>query len=922
MRLPLLTAVCLVLRPALAVFADEAWSVDYHHALLGEPKQETTFFHQPSASSRASLVYTLSDEGVLGAVNPRDGVIVWRQVLTSGFHQSNASFLRAGEGQDVVVSGLGNEVAAWSAADGRLAWSVTTDQEVTDVEILEVLDARESTVPKDTLILAGVEQAIVQRIDGATGVSKWQYRVDNGDSAYQLSASTTEIFVILLHKTILGYIKIKVVSLDPLNGHKLDEYTLSSENELASTETIIAVGANSASPIIAWTDATHTVLKVNVVGSKSISSFAIDKRGDETVLRVYVHAPYHTTSLSHFLVHYEGAASHWADVFHVDLKSGKVSKAYSLPKLAGKGAFSTSTSAANVYFTRITNNEVLTVSSASHGVLGRWPIPGFGVVSGVGEGAQPIHAVSEVSVRGDAVSAVRTAVLLSTGDWALLRDGTAIWHRPEMLAGTLSAGFASSTSVGALAYQLEAEIHGNPVQAYIHRVSRHLGDLQQLPKLLASMPQSFARGVFGTTADSESDTFGFHQVIACATKNGRLVGLDAGKPDRILWNEAIQDLEPGPYEPSVEESDPGLLTLRLTHHAVGQLYNASTGERMMSIPTTPNARKSQAVKYTVVDGSLEATLGSALAWHFTPNTGERIVSLAPRPVNDPVASIGKVLGDRKVLYKYLDPNVALLATVSDARSSATFYVINTVSGGVLHSSTHAGVDLSAPITSMVSENWFAYSLTADSSDNSPKGVQLVVGELFESLVSNDRGALGTNANFSSIQTTAEPFTLTHTYQISEAISKLAVTRTRQGITSRQLLAVLAESNAIVGIPYGALDPRRPAHREPTKDEQAEGLLRYAPVIEFDPKWYLNHKREVIGVRDIVTSPALIESTSLVFAYGLDIFGTRLTPSFSFDILGKDFNKFQMLATVAALAVATFVVAPLVSIYPYCATSRD
>lgn len=88
-------------------------------------------------------------------------------------------------------------------------------------------------------------------------------------------------------------------------------------------------------------------------------------------------------------------------------------------------------------------------------------------------------------------------------------------------------------------------------------------------------------------------------------------------------------------------------------------------------------------------------------------------------------------------------------------------------------------------------------------------------------------------------------------------------------------------------------------------------MRYSPVIEFDPRWYLNHQREVVGIRDIVTSPALIESTSLVFAYGLDLFGTRLSPSFRFDILGKDFNKFQMLATVAALAAATLVVAPLV-----------
>ena len=81
----------------------------------------------------------------------------------------------------------------------------------------------------------------------------------------------------------------------------------------------------------------------------------------------------------------------------------------------------------------------------------------------------------------------------------------------------------------------------------------------------------------------------------------------------------------------------------------------------------------------------------------------------------------------------------------------------------------------------------------------------------------------------------------------------------------------------------------------------------------------------MGISEVVTSPALIESTSIVFAYGLDLFGTRLSPSFRFDILGKDFNKFQMLATVAALAVATFIVAPLVSysrvIHGDCADSR-
>jgi len=212
----------------------------------------------------------------------------------------------------------------------------------------------------------------------------------------------------------------------------------------------------------------------------------------------------------------------------------------------------------------------------------------------------------------------------------------------------------------------------------------------------------------------------------------------------------------------------------------------------------------------------------------------------------------------------------------------------------------------------VSENWFTYSYTSEASDAISKGQYLVVGELFESLVADDRGPLYANTTFSSLATADTPFVLAQSYQIAERISRLAVTTTRQSITTRQLLAVLADANSIVGIPYAVLDPRRPANRDPTKEEQMEGLVKYAPTIEFDPKWYLNHRRELLGITEVITSPALIESTSIVFAYGLDIFGTRLSPSFSFDILGKDFNKFQMLATVAALFVATIVVGPLVT----------
>jgi len=924
MRLSLITAACLSLRSTLAVFLDEAYHVDYHFALLGQPQDDTTFFHQPNPASKASLIYTLSERGVLGAVNPRDGSLVWRQVLAQDVGRANASFLRAGEDQDAVVGGVGNRVAAWSAGEGRLVWDHHAPGPLEDVEILEIGDGKDSTSTKDAVVLSSGDKPVVQRLDGATGAVKWQHQLDGVDAPYQLSASTTQVFAILLHKTMLGYYKIRVISLDPVTGKKTDEYTLSSENELATADTIISVGANSASPIIAWTDSTHSALKVNIIGTKTVSSFNIEKHDGKAVERVRLHAPYHTNSLPHFLVHYETASSHWAEVYHVDLKKSKISQAYTLPKVSGKGVFSTSNSDANVYFTRITASEVVTVSSVSHGVLGRWTINGFGVASGSDEVVEPISAVSEVSVKGDQVSAIRSAVLLSTGDWVLERDGKTAWQRPESLADTVSATFTTPQEVQELKHSLEIEAHSNVVSAYVHRITRHMHELQRLPLYLAKVPASVVGSFLGTSTDAgaASDPFGYHKVIACATKGGRIVALDAGDPNRILWSRTVTLIKDGAAarvtQPKID-SCPGVFDVRdesLGPH-ISVSLNATNGEVVpKGCPPSTAVSAPQGVQYTLKDGALEAgqvgKIDSPSLWDFVPAENERILSLIPRPVNDPVASIGKVLGDRRVLYKYLDTNLALLATAKDTTNTAYFYVLNTVSGAILYSAIHAGVDLSAPISSIISENWFAYSYTALSSDSTSKGHHLVVGEMFESLIPNDRGPFSNQANFSSIESTASPWTLSHTYQIPEPISKLTVTRTQQGITSRQLLAVLPSSNSIVGIAYTILDPRRPVDRDPTKDEQGEGLIRYAPTIEFNPNWYLNHQRELVGIDNVVTSPALVESTSIVFAYGLDIFGTRLSPSFGFDVLGKGFNKFQMLATVAGLFVATLVVAPLVS----------
>jgi outer membrane protein assembly factor BamB len=153
------TILPLLLVPALAVYRDEAYTVDYHHKLIGAPLPGSTFFHQPVTSSRASLLYTVSDQGIVAAVNPKDGELVWRQSI-------QATKIVPGDG--LVVS-AGNSVSAWDGADGKLVWDVAG--RAFDVAVLDVTDGSKNAGQDFVAVFEGV----VRRLSGRTGNVVWEY---------------------------------------------------------------------------------------------------------------------------------------------------------------------------------------------------------------------------------------------------------------------------------------------------------------------------------------------------------------------------------------------------------------------------------------------------------------------------------------------------------------------------------------------------------------------------------------------------------------------------------------------------------------------------------------------------------------------------------------------------------------------------
>ena len=789
---------------------------------------------------------------------------------------------------------------------------------------------------------------------------------NSGDTPVAVSTSSTNIYFVSLHTPPLLGLNPRYTTLDVVTGKQIAQATLNAEGVATSKASFLFTGANAAAPILVWTDHAFKNLKINVIGGKHIASVNIVNKEKEDIKSITVHAPRTSIAQPHFLVHYQTAVSHWAEVYHVDIATGSVKKAYDLPRLGGLGAFSASNIDAKVYFTRNTDSEVSLTSSASHGILSRWPVQpkSHGLLADAKEIA---HAVSEVVSKDSSTFSVRSALTLWNGNWELVRNSEPVWIRPESLAGVVAAAWADIPIEESLAKELAVESHNNVLSAYVHRVKRHVRDLQYFLGWVQNIPGRIVQSFMGDTSrvqdtTLQQDGFGFRKIVIVATEKGRVMAIDAGAQGAIFWGITAANI-PTDFKwnvTSIEvENDRAIVLVAggepiILETMTGKVLpyrtskNLEPGRSFFSVPScssdlqcfvtvevngTPDAAPAGVISKSttvvtrqpsgdVMGWTYSDSLEPSLAWEFSPPRGEIIHSLTTRPAHDPVASIGKALGDRNVLYKYLSKNLILVTAISAAASTASIYLLDSITGQILYTTTHSGVDTSKPIPATFAENWFAYSLFSDpsrpvsaSANNTlslPKAHQLIITELYESSLVNDRGPLGSATNVSSLALLPLPHALSAAYVISAGISHLTTTSTLQGITPRALLATVPSLSALVSIPLPFLSPRRPVGRDPKPAEQEEGLFRYSPQLDFNPQWTVSHKREVIGVQGVLSCPTKMESTSAVVAWGeVDFFGSRVSPIGAFDTLGRGFSRLQLVGTVVALGVGTAVLGPMV-----------
>merc|ERR1712002_84849 len=103
-------------------------------------------------------------------------------------------------------------------------------------------------------------------------------------------------------------------------------------------------------------------------------------------------------------------------------------------------------------------------------------------------------------------------------------------------------------------------------------------------------------------------------------------------------------------------------------------------------------------------------MGSLTCVWSLVSPGTKILAIRTRKDQEKVHSAGRVLADRSVLFKYMNPNLALLMTEgqdTQSKTMITVQMMDLVTGKVFFSSTHKKV--TGPFHAVHSENWAVYT---------------------------------------------------------------------------------------------------------------------------------------------------------------------------------------------------------------------
>uniref|UniRef100_A0A671TIV5 ER membrane protein complex subunit 1 n=1 Tax=Sparus aurata TaxID=8175 RepID=A0A671TIV5_SPAAU len=295
-----------------------------------------------------------------------------------------------------------------------------------------------------------------------------------------------------------------------------------------------------------------------------------------------------------------------------------------------------------------------------------------------------------------------------------------------------------------------------------------------------------------TIENLSRDEFNLQKMMVMVTASGKLFGIDS-KTGSILWKHYLEDVPSNaafklmvqrttahfPHPPQcsliIKDKDTGLATLHVFNPIFGKkshvtppalpqpilqslmlplmdqdyakvLLLVDDQYKVSAFPSTKNVLQqlqemASSIFFFLIDSSqgrlsgyrLRTDLSTELIWEVViPTEVQKIVSVKGKRPNEHVHSQGRVMGDRSVLYKYLNPNLLALVTEStdqhQERSFIGIILIDGVTGRIIHEAVQRKAK--GPVHVVHSENWVVYEYWSTKSLGLPSGGILSLPKMF------------------------------------------------------------------------------------------------------------------------------------------------------------------------------------------------
>lgn len=153
----------------------------------------------------------------------------------------------------------------------------------------------------------------------------------------------------------------------------------------------------------------------------------------------------------------------------------------------------------------------------------------------------------------------------------------------------------------------------------------------------------------------------------------------------------------------------------------------------------PSSKQHRGFKgYHVVEG-YRGSLTAKPVWTLDLPLDEKVVAVGERQPYEKVALLGRVLGNRNVMYKYLNPHMFAVLSTNTEQGTLAVRLVDGVKGTILHETIHRKVDaVNHAVHVVQAEHWVIYHFW--STDAKTRGYQAVVLELYEGEWENERVA--------------------------------------------------------------------------------------------------------------------------------------------------------------------------------------